>query len=139
LHMAHTPSKKIMGCSSDLIREAPAGVVAVAPLITGSRCQICTTSATAGTGALSPHGALRRRVEVLRQNPRRVRDTLEPGDAAHVHHVRRPFAFDDVNAVQIDAERSTAAHGDVAELRREREGLPSSLCFRSRGKDLLDS
>src|SRR6266851_9331635 len=108
LHMAHTPSKKMMGCSSDLIREAPAGLGAVAPLVMGSRCQICTTSATAGTGALSPLGALRRSAEVLRQNPRRVRDTLEPGDAAHVHDVRRPFAFDDVDAVQIDAERSTA-------------------------------
>src|SRR5439155_17337414 len=138
LHMAHTPSKKMIGCSSDLMREAPAGAVAVAPLVTGSRCQICTTRATAGTGALAPHGALRRSVEVLRQNLRRVRDTLEPGDAAHVHDVRLPFAFDDVDAVQIDAERSTAAHGDVAELRREREGLPSLLGFRSRGKDLLD-
>jgi len=37
----------MMGCSSDLVREALAGVVAVAPLVTGSPCQIRTTPATA--------------------------------------------------------------------------------------------
>src|SRR5205823_9333725 len=84
-----------------------------------------------------PGGALRRSVEVLRQNPRRVRDTLEAGDAAHVHDVRRPFAFDDVDAVQVDAERPTAARGDVAKLRREREGLAVFLRFGPAGEDLL--
>src|SRR5205809_7432522 len=86
---------------------------------------------------ISPGGALRRSVEVLRQNPRRVRDTLEAGDAAHVHDVRRPFAFDDVDAVQVDAERPTAARGDVAKLRREREGLAVFLRFGPAGEDLL--
>src|SRR6266516_1925856 len=86
---------------------------------------------------VSPGGALRRSVEVLRQNPRRVRDTPEPGHAAHVHDVRLPFAFDDVDAVQVDAERPTAAQGDVAQLGREREGFPLFLRFGPEGKDLL--
>src|SRR5439155_7301958 len=86
---------------------------------------------------VSPGGALRSPVEVLRQNPRRVRDTLEAGNAADVHDVRRPFAFDDVDAVQVDAERPTAAQGDVAQLRREREGLAVFLRFGPAGEDLL--
>src|SRR5881628_1521894 len=49
LHMAHTPSKKMMGCSSGLVGEAPAVVATVvccARLVTTSRCQIRATRAT---------------------------------------------------------------------------------------------
>src|SRR5881397_1560499 len=49
LHMEHTPSKKMMGCSSGLVGEAPAVVATVvccARLVTTSRCQIRATRAT---------------------------------------------------------------------------------------------
>jgi len=46
---------------------------------------LVTVAGTDTGGATSPRDALRRPVEVLRQDPRRIRDTPEPGHAVHVH------------------------------------------------------
>src|SRR3989442_2592751 len=86
---------------------------------------------------LSPGGALRCGVEVRRQMRRPVRDAPAPGDAAHVDDVRFPLALDDVDAVEVDAERPAAAPGDLAKLRRGRERLPAFFLFGPRREDLL--
>src|SRR5437879_12773195 len=88
---------------------------------------------------LSPGGALRRCVEVLRQQLWRVGDTLETRNAAHVHDVGCSFAFDNVHPVQVNAEGTTAVRGKLTQLRREREGLPVFCFFRPPTKELLDA
>src|SRR5256714_15628539 len=70
---------------------------------------------------------------------RPVRDASAPRDAAHVYHVRLPAAFDDVDAVEIDAERPAAAPRDVAQLLRRRERLAVFFVLGLRRKDLLDA
>src|SRR5437899_3258930 len=77
---------------------------------------------------LSSGGALRRGVEVLRQQPRRVRNTLETRDAAHVHNVWRSLTFNDVHAVEINAERAAALQGIS---RNSGESMNNSPCFSS--------
>src|SRR5438445_10586849 len=47
---------------------------------------------------------------------RPARDAPAPGDAAHVDDVRLPLALDDVDAVDVDAERLSAAHDDLAQF-----------------------
>src|SRR2546427_4418103 len=54
----------------------------------------------------------------------RIGDTLEAGNAAHIHDVGCSFAFDNVHAVQVNAEGTAAVHGKLTQLRRQREGLP---------------
>src|SRR5438034_6303256 len=76
-------------------------------------------------------------MEVPGQTQRRVRDPLEPRDAAHVHHVRGSVAFDDVDTVEVDAEGLPAAPDDLAQLRRGRERLSMLLIFGPAGEDLL--
>src|SRR5438552_6543123 len=87
---------------------------------------------------LSLGGALRRGVEVPRQEPGRIRYALVPGDAVHVHDIRVPVALDHVHSVKVDVERPAAALGDVAQLRRKCEGLTQFLYFGPARKHLLD-
>src|SRR2546422_771969 len=75
---------------------------------------------------LSPGGALRRRQQVRGEQLRRVRDAAAPRDAAHIHDVRLPFALDDVDAVEVDAESPAAAPRDLAQLRTGCERLPAT-------------
>src|SRR5437870_8713621 len=78
-------------------------------------------------------------MEVLRQQPQCIRHAFETRNAAHIDDVRRPFALDDVHAVQVDAERAAAAFGDVTQLRRERERLALLFFFGPTRKHLLDA
>src|SRR5439155_1953180 len=50
-----------------------------------------------------------------------------------------PFAFNDVHAVQIDAERAAAAFGDIAQLRRQRERLALLFFLGPARKYFLDA
>src|SRR3989442_14966982 len=68
---------------------------------------------------------------------RPVRDAPAPGDAAHVDDVRFPLALDDIDAVEVDAERPAAAPGDLAKLRRGRERLPAFFLVGPGREDLL--
>src|SRR5207253_906258 len=72
-------------------------------------------------------GALRRVVKVARQEKGRIRDPLEPGNTVHVRDVRLPVALDHVHAIKVDLERPAASPGDIAQLRRECEGLAQLL------------
>src|SRR5207247_2693621 len=67
-------------------------------------------------------GALRRVVKVARQEKRRIRDALIPGDTVHVHDVRLSVALDHVHAIKADLQCPAASPGDIDQLRREREG-----------------
>src|SRR6266704_2893715 len=71
-------------------------------------------------------GALRRVVKVARQEKRRIRDALVPGDTVHVH------------AIKVDLERPAASPGDIGQLRRECEGLAQLLFLGPAWKHLLD-
>src|SRR5256886_17523790 len=68
---------------------------------------------------------------------RPVRDAPAPGDAAHVDDVWLPLALDDIDAVEVDAERPAAAPGDLAKLRRGRERLPAFFLVGPGREDLL--
>src|SRR5437899_10193046 len=83
-------------------------------------------------------GALRRVVKVARQEKGRIRDALVPGDTVHVHDVRLPVALDHVHAIKFDLERPAASPGDIAQLRRECEGLAQLLFLVPAWKHLLD-
>src|SRR5213080_1864836 len=83
-------------------------------------------------------GALRRVVKVTRQEKGRIRDALVPGDTVHVYDVRLPVALDHVHAIKVDLERPAASPGDIAELRRECEGLTQFLFLGPAWKHLLD-
>src|SRR5207302_100330 len=84
-------------------------------------------------------GARRRRQQVRGEQLRRVRDAAAPRDAAHIHDVRLPFALDDVDAVEVDAEGPAAAPRDLAQLRTGCERLPASVLLGPDGKDLFDA
>src|SRR2546427_9977960 len=83
-------------------------------------------------------GALRRVVKVARQEKGRIRDALVPGDTVHVHDVRLPVALDNVHAIKVDLECPAASPGDIAQLRRECEGLAQLLFLGPAWKHLLD-
>src|SRR2546426_6323951 len=82
--------------------------------------------------------ALRRGVDVAREQSRCIRNTLVSGDARHVHDVWPPLALDDVDAVQVDAEGPAAAQREVAQLRGWCEGLSLLLGCGAGWEDLLD-
>src|SRR5437899_4919687 len=82
--------------------------------------------------------ALRRVVKVARQEKGRIRDALVPGDTVHVHDVRLPVALDHVHAIKVDLERPAASPGDIAQLRRECEGLAQLLFLGPAWKHFLD-
>src|SRR5256884_9841688 len=84
-------------------------------------------------------GALRRVVKVARQEKRRIRDALIPGDTVHVHDVRLSVALDHVHAIKVDLECPAASPGDIDQLRRECEGLAQLLFLGPAWKHLLDS
>src|SRR5439155_6983986 len=86
---------------------------------------------------LSAGSAFRGGVEVPRQQDRRVRDALEPGNTAHVNDVRLPFALDDVVSVEVYTERPSAPHGDVVQFRRQRKGFAIFFFLGAPRKDLL--
>src|SRR5207247_10014323 len=83
-------------------------------------------------------GALRRVVKVARQEKRRIRDALIPGDTVHVHDVRLSVALDHVHAIKVDLECPAASPGDIDQLRRECEGLAQLLFLSLAWKHLLD-
>src|SRR5206468_5507843 len=83
-------------------------------------------------------GALRRVVKVARQEKRCIRDPLVPRDTVHVHDVRLPVALDHVHAIKVDLESPAASPGDIAQLRREYEGLAQLLFLGPAWKHLLD-
>src|SRR5882724_11021730 len=70
---------------------------------------------------------------------RRVRHALETGDAGHVDYVGPSFALDQVDAIEVDAERSATAQRDVGLLGRRRERLAVFLRLRAGRKDLPDA
>src|SRR5437763_16572210 len=76
------------------------------------------------------NSALRRVVNVARQEKGRIRDALVPGDTVHVHDVRLPVALDHVHAIKVDLDRAAASPGDITQLRRDCEGHSQQL-FRS--------
>src|SRR5947208_12397732 len=82
--------------------------------------------------------ALRRVVDVARHEKVRIRDALVPRDTVHVHDVRLPVALDHVHAIKVDLERPAASPGDIAQLRRKREGLTQLLFLGPAWKHLLD-
>src|SRR5881392_2706263 len=84
-------------------------------------------------------GALRRRVEVRRQMRRRVRHALEARDAGHIHDVCLSLALDQVDAVQVDTERTATAQGDVGLLGSRGERLAVLLRLRDGREDLPDA
>src|SRR5437867_11699793 len=83
-------------------------------------------------------GALRRVVKVARQETRRIRDAVVPGNTVHVHDVRLPVALDHVHAIKVDLESPAASPGDIAQLRRKCEGLAQLLFLAPAWKHLLD-
>src|SRR5207245_8993391 len=68
-----------------------------------------------------------------------IQDALSPAHSAHVHNVRLPVALDHVHAIKFDLERPAASPGDIAQLRRECEGLAQLLFLGPAWKHLLDS
>src|SRR5207244_3106808 len=70
---------------------------------------------------------------------RRVRHALEARDAGHIHDVCLSLALDQVDAVQVDTERSATAQRDVGLLGRRRERLAVFLRLRAGRKDLPDA
>src|SRR2546429_2557875 len=70
---------------------------------------------------------------------RRVRHPLETGDAGHVDHVRPSFALDQVDAIEVDAERTATAQRDVGLLGSRRERLAVLLRLRDGREDLPDA
>src|SRR5438094_8409337 len=84
-------------------------------------------------------GALRRAVKVARQEQRRIRDPLLPGDTVHVHDVRLSVALAHVNAIKVDLECPAASPGDIDQLRRECERLAQLLFLAAARIQLLDS
>src|SRR5258707_13535920 len=82
-------------------------------------------------------GTFRSFIKVLCQMQRSVRNTLESGHGRHVDDVRLSLALDDVDAIEVDAERPATAQGDLAQLRRRREGFPVSCLLGQGGKRLL--
>src|SRR5437667_11280110 len=84
------------------------------------------------------NSALRRVVNIARQEKGRIRDALVPGDTVHVHDVRLPVALDHVHAVKVDLEGPAASPGDIAQLRRKCEGLAQLLFLGPAWKHLLD-
>src|SRR5947199_10759528 len=84
-------------------------------------------------------GALRRVVKVARQEKRRIRDALIPGDTVHVHDVSLSFALAHVHAIKFDLECPPAAPADIAQLRRECQGLARLPFLGPASKRLLNS
>src|SRR5256885_4763477 len=70
---------------------------------------------------------------------RPARDAPAPGDAAHVDDVRLPLALDDVDAVEVDAERLPAAHYDLAQFCRGCERLAVLLRVGPGRENFLDA
>src|SRR5437667_10718035 len=84
------------------------------------------------------NSALRRVVNVARQEKGRIRDALVPGDTVHVHDVRLPVALDHVHAIKVDLERAAASPGDITQLRRESEWCAQLLFLGPPWRNLLD-
>src|SRR5207248_8542617 len=76
--------------------------------------------------------------QVLREPPRRVRHSLESRNAAHIHDVRLPAAFDHVDAIEVDAKCAAAPQDDLAEIGGRREQLSQLFFFGPARKGLLD-
>src|SRR5947209_3510369 len=70
---------------------------------------------------------------------RRVRHTLEARDAGHIHDVCLSLALDQVDAVQVDTERTAAAQRDVGLLGSRGERLAVLLRLRAGREDLPDA
>src|SRR5438876_3610902 len=70
---------------------------------------------------------------------RRIRHTLEAGDAGDVYDVCPSLALDEVDAVEIDTERAATAQCDIGLLGGRRERLAVFLRLGPGWKDLPDT
>src|SRR3989441_12990835 len=70
---------------------------------------------------------------------RRVRHTLEARDAGHIHDVCLSLALDQVDAVQVDTERTATAQRYVGLLGRRGERHAGLLRLRDGPEDLPDA
>src|SRR3989442_4001362 len=81
-------------------------------------------------------GTFRGVIKVLCQMQRSVRNTLESGHGRDVDDVRLSLALDDIDAIEVDAERPATAQGDLAQLRRRREGFPGFFLLGQGGENI---